>query len=169
MASAENCHPGHCLQFPRSIIRTASRWRQTQNCCKVHNSVTAFKYRWKRMLPLEAGGQEAIPDSSFTCAWSTGGHFILNLSPPCAKMGLKYWQSLTHTAQVRPKHSYKEGKFSIMDIRAALEIHTRYRLTWNTTRSVTDGRGQTFSGETTAQLLSHCMIWLVKQEIIRVY
>ena len=37
--------------------------------------------------------------------------------------------TLTHTAQVRPKHSYKEGKFSIMDIRAALEIHTGYRLT----------------------------------------
>ena len=140
MASAENCHPGLACSFPGAL----SELHRDEGRPRIAAKFTTVSH------PLNISGAhvtlggrrpEAIPDSSLTCARSTGGHFILNLSPPCVKMGLKYWPSLTHTAQVRTKHSYKEGKFCIMVIRAALEIHTRYHLTWNTTRCSISGQG----------------------------
>ena len=88
MASAENCHPGPACSFPGAL----SELHRDEGRPRIAAQFTTVSQ------PLNIGGAhvtlggrrpEAIPDSSFTCAWSTGGHFILNLSPPCVKNGIK--------------------------------------------------------------------------------
>ena len=102
VASAENCHPGPACSFPGALSEL--HWDEGRPGIAAKFTTVSHPLNISG-AHVTLGGRrpEAIPDSSLTCARSTGGHFILDLSPPCVKMGLKYWPALTNTAQVRTK------------------------------------------------------------------
>lgn len=72
----------------RRIIKTALRWGQTRNRCKVHNSVTSLKYQWSACYSWR---QEARGNSrliTYVCTIHRGS-FHSGFQSSLCKTGIK--------------------------------------------------------------------------------